>query len=113
MGYSLLDFENDIKEILSICQEDLSDISMGKPKQATVDQIEKTIIPEMKGLLKVIAEGRIPPKEQRWITSASYITRGWNWDIWSDDKLNIKLPELDNKYRYELEDRSIQEGRLV
>ena len=104
MRYSLLDFKNDIKEILSICQEDLLDISMGKDKQATADQIEKTIIPEMKGLLKMIEEGKIPTKEQRWITSAAYITRGWNWDIWSNDMLNIKLPELDNKYRYELEE---------
>lgn len=104
MRYSMLDFKNDINEILSICQEDLLDISMGKDKQATADQIEKTIIPEMKGLLKMIEEGKIPPKEQRWIISAAYITRGWNWDIWSNDKLNIKLPELDNKYRYELEE---------
>jgi hypothetical protein len=102
--YSLLDFKNDIEEILVICKEDLLEISAGKAKQATADQIEKTIIPEMKSLLKLIEEGRIPPKERRWITSAAYITRGWNWDIWSDDKLNIKLPELDNKYRYELED---------
>lgn len=104
MRYSVLDFKNDINEILSMCQEDLLDISMGKDKQATADQIEKTIIPEMKGLLKMIEEGKIPPKEQRWITSAAHITRGWNWDIWSNDKLNIKLPELDNKYRYELEE---------
>lgn len=104
MGYSLRDFKKDIEEILSICQEDLLDISMGKDKQASTDQIEKTIIPEMKGLLNMIEEGRIPPKEQRWISSAAYITRGWNWDIWSNDKLNIKLPELDNKYRYELEE---------
>ena len=104
MKYSLLDFKKDIEEILSICQEDLLDISMGKVKQATADQIEKTIIPEMKNLLKMIEEKKLPPKGQRWITSAAYITRGWNWDIWSNDKLNIKLPELDNKYRYELED---------
>ncbi len=94
MRYLLNDFKNDIEEILSICQEELLDISMGNNKQATVDQIEKTIIPEMKGLLKMIEEGIIPPKEQRWITSAAYITRGWNWDIWSNDKLNIKLPNL-------------------
>lgn len=104
MRYSMLDLKNDINEILLICQEDLLDISMGKDKQATADQIEKTIIPEMEGLLKMIEEGKIPPKGQRWIISAAYITRGWNWDIWSNDKLNIKLPELDNKYRYELEE---------
>ena len=104
MRYLLLDFKNDIEEILSICQEDLLDISMGHNMQVTAEQIEKTIIPEMKGLLKMIENGEIPPKEQRWITSAAYITRGWNWDIWSNDNLNIKLPELDNKYRYELEE---------
>lgn len=103
MGYLLQDFKKDIEEILTICQEYLLDISMGKDKQATADQIEGTIIPEMRGLLKMIEEERIPPKEQRWISSVAYITRGWNWNIWSDDKLNIKLPELDNKYRYELE----------
>ena len=104
MTYSVLDFKKDIEEILLICQDDLFDISIGKEKQATVDQIEKTIIPEMKYLLKIIEERKIPSKEKRWITSASYITRGWNWDIWSDDQLNIKLAELDNKYRYELEE---------
>ena len=104
MRYLLADFKNDIEEVLSICQEDLLDISMGKNKQATVDQIENTIIPEMKGLLKMIEEGKIPPKEQRWITSTAYITRGWNWDIWSNDKLMKKLAVLDNKYRYELQE---------
>lgn len=103
MVYTLLDFKNDIKEILLLCQEDLHDISMGRAKQATAEQIENTIIPEMEDLLRMIEEGKIPPKDQRWIASAAYITRGWNWDIWSDDKLNVKLPELDNKYRYELD----------
>lgn len=84
-------------------QEELVEISNGIVKQATVEQIENTIIPEMRSLLKLVEENHIPPKDQRWITSAAYITRGWNWDIWSDDKLNIKLPKLDNKYRYELE----------
>ncbi|NLD48269.1 MAG: hypothetical protein GX660_13930 [Clostridiaceae bacterium] len=104
MRYTIADFTKDIEKILSICQEDLRDISMGKKKQATADQIEKTIIPEMNNLLKMIEKGEIPPKEQRWITSSAYITRGWNWDIWSKDKLNILLPELDDKYRYQLEE---------
>ena len=103
MKYSLSDFKKDIEEILSIRREDLLEISNGNLRQATSEQIVKTIIPEMKALLKMIEENNIPPKEQRWITSAAYITRGWNWDIWSNDKLNIKLPELDNKYRYELD----------
>lgn len=103
MRYSLLDFKKDIEEVISICEEELLEIAKGNIKQATVEQIEKTIIPEMKALLKTIEKNSIPPKDQRWLTSAAYITRGWNWDIWSDDKLNIKLPELDNKYRYELD----------
>lgn len=103
MRYSLLDFKKDVEEIISICEEELLEISKGYIKQATSEQIEKNIIPEMKALLKSIEKNNIPPKEQRWIESAAHITRGWNWDIWSEDELNIKLPELDNKYRYELD----------
>lgn len=104
MSYSIYDFKRDINNILSICQEDLHALSVGQIRQATKEQIEETIIPEMNKLLKMIENNEIPPKSQRWILSATYITRGWNWDIWSKDKLNLKLPELDNKYRYELDE---------
>ena len=104
MGYSVNNFKEDIQEILTICQEDLHAILNGKTRQATKEQIEKTIIPEMNKLLEMIEKNEIPEKKQRWILSAAYITRGWNWDIWSEDKLNHKLPELDNNYRYELDE---------
>ncbi|MFA5528797.1 MAG: hypothetical protein WC996_09330 [Peptostreptococcales bacterium] len=103
MSYSTKDFIDDIKEILAICKEELRDISKGKPNQATKEQIEGTIIPEMNNLLEMIQKNEMPPKDQRWILSAAYITRGWNWDIWSEDRLTTKLPQLDDKYRYELE----------
>jgi hypothetical protein len=38
---------NTIKVALGLYREDLLGISMGKNKQATADQIEKTIIPEI------------------------------------------------------------------
>jgi hypothetical protein len=94
--YSIKDFKNDIQEILNICKEDLLAISRGEKRQATKEQIEKTIIPEMNDLLIKIETKKIPPKGERWLNSVAYITRGWNWDIWSEDRLNIKLPELDN-----------------
>lgn len=102
MSYTENDFKRDIEEILEICMDELYQISMGNTNQATKDQIEETIIPEMNSLLEMLEKHELPPKEKRWILSASYITRGWNWDIWSNDKLNLKLPLLDNKYRYEL-----------
>jgi hypothetical protein len=102
MSYSICDFKKDVKEIISICQEDLQALSNGEKRQATNVQIEGTIIPEMNKLLQMIEKNEIPDKNQRWILSAAYITRGWNWDIWSEDKLNQKLPRLDDKYRYEL-----------
>ena len=102
MGYSVNDLKKDINEILTICKEDLNALLAGQARQATKEQIEGSIIPEMNKLLEMIEKNEIPAKSQRWIISAAYITRGWNWDIWSEDKLNHKLPELDNKYRYEL-----------
>ena len=104
MGYSIYDFKRDVNNILSICQEDLHALSIGQTRQATKEQIEETIIPEMNKLLKMVENNEIPIKSKRWTLSAAYITRGWNWDIWSKDKLNQKLPELDNKYRYELDE---------
>jgi len=38
--YSLLNFKNDIEEMLAICSIDLIEISEGKEKQATADQIQ-------------------------------------------------------------------------
>jgi len=104
MSYSLFNFKEDIKEILSVCQEDLDAISVGQKRQATKWQIQETIIPEMTKLLEMIDNGGIPPKNQRYILSAAYITRGWDWDIWSNDKLNYKLPTLDTNYRYNLDE---------
>jgi len=102
MSYSICDFEKDIKEILSICQEDLHAISIGEKRQATKEQIEGTIIPEMNKLLELIKKDEIPLKNQRWILSTAYITRGWNWDIRICGLLAKRLAELDEKYRYEL-----------
>jgi hypothetical protein len=104
MAYLLNDFKKDIEKILSVCKEDKDEILKGNKRQATIEQIEETIIPEMNQLLIMIESKKIPPKDKRWIESAAYITRGWNWDIRSEDKLNILLPELDNKYRYDLID---------
>lgn len=102
MGYSLSDFKRDVEEIISICQEDLGEIAKGNVRQATTEQIEEVILPEMHALMKMIEDNSLPSQKSRWLLSAAYITRGWNWNLWSNDKLNIKLPELDNKYRYEL-----------
>lgn len=104
MKYSLLDFKKDIKEILSICQEDLHALSIGQERQATKEQIEETIIPEMNSLIEMIKKNEIPRKNQRWILSTAYITRGWNWDIRNCGMLARKLAQLDNKYRYELDE---------
>ncbi len=104
MDYSRIDFKQDVEEVLSICQEDLKEIAKGNSRQATVEQIERTIIPEMRELLKMIEANILPPKGQRWLLSAANITRGWNWDIWSDDKLVKKIPVLNTKYRHELDE---------
>ena len=103
MSYTIKEFERDIKEILEICQEDLKAIEAGESRQATKEQIEETIIPEMHELLEIISKNELPKKNnERWIESSAMITRGWNWDIWSQDKLNLKLPVLDSNYRFEL-----------
>ena len=102
MEYSLIDFKNDIKEIIVICQDDLKALSLGQERQAKKGQIEETIIPEMKSLLEKIEKNEIPSKKQRWILSTAYITRGWNWDIRNPGLLAKKLAQLDNKYRHEL-----------
>ena len=103
MDYSRIDFKQDVEEILSICQEELKEIAKGNSRQATVEQIERTIIPEMRELLKMIEANTLPPKGQRWLLSSANITRGWNWDIRSKDKLVKKLPVLNTKYRHELD----------
>jgi len=100
IDYSNSNFVKDIKEILFVCTEDLHALSIGQTRQATKEQIEGTIIPEMNRLLEMAQNNELPPISQRWILSSAYITRDWNWDIWSNDKLNKKLPELDDKYRH-------------
>jgi hypothetical protein len=104
MSYSRIDFKNDVEKILSICQEDLQALSIGQGRQASKEQIEGTIIPEMSSFLEMIEKKEIPSKNQRWIISTAYITRGWNWDIQNCGELAIKLAQLDDKYRYELEE---------
>ena len=62
MDYSRIDFKQDVEEVLSICQEDLKEIAKGNSRQATIKQIEGTIIPEMRELLKMIEANTLPPK---------------------------------------------------
>jgi len=102
MNYSLCDFENDIREIISLCNKDLFALSIGESRQATKEQIVETIIPEMNNLLEMIKNNDVPVENQRWILSTAYITRGWNWDIQNCGELAKKLAQLDNNYRYKL-----------
>ncbi|MCL2493139.1 MAG: hypothetical protein FWF33_03735 [Clostridiales bacterium] len=103
MVYTIENFKYDIEEILEICKNDIEAIKAGEKRQATIEQIEGTIIPEMEDLLEKIHSQTIPQKGNRWMLSAAYITRGWNWDIWSQDELVKKLPMLDDNYRNNLE----------
>jgi 5,10-methylene-tetrahydrofolate dehydrogenase/methenyl tetrahydrofolate cyclohydrolase len=65
MGYFLSDFKRDVEEIINICQEDLDEIAKGNVRQATTEQIEKVILPEMHALMKMIEDGSLPPQKKQ------------------------------------------------
>ena len=103
MDYCIEDMKKDINQILALCKMELNKISNGEYTEATKEQIENHIIPEMEQLIDVLRLDKIPPKGERWLLSVAYITRGWNWNINNCSELAGSLALLDNKYRYELE----------
>lgn len=101
--YTVENFKKDILKVIELCENDLEKIETNQKTEATKEQIEAYIIPEMNDLLNKIKNDMLPPKDRRWILSTAYITRGWNWDINAKDELKDILGYLDNRYRYDLE----------
>ncbi len=108
MKYTEYNLIKDILKILKQCDVILEARLNGICGEATVDQIKKTVIPEMNDLLYKIEKGTVPEKpEDRWIISCANITRGWNWDIRKNGnidamskKLGRMLCRLDQNYKY-------------
>lgn len=80
------------------CEDTLDSIAHGEICEATADQINSVILPEMEELLKITSPKELPPPEERYLLSFAYAFRVWEWDMQNPTELYQNLTKLSHMY---------------
>jgi len=78
--YTADDFRQDIQEVIEACFEESDAIMSGEDREATIDQIEGFIVPDVEFLLESLKAGIFPDTGNRHIMSAQISGENWGWD---------------------------------
>lgn len=87
-----------IDRCLELCEEEKA---AGYPGEATRDQVEGCVIPDLRSFRKKVVAGDDFPKDpvDRWLASFANAFKAWNWNMNDPTKLYIALTRLHNAYR--------------
>jgi hypothetical protein len=89
-----LGFREKILDLIALCEYELQHRKMGIEGESTVDQLENTILPELKQLLHDIDENSFLKNEHRYLLSFAYAFKVWGWDMNDPSELYTKLAQL-------------------
>lgn len=83
---------------LELCEEEKA---AGYPGEATKDQVEGCVIPDLLSFRQKVVDGDVFPKDpvDRWLVSFANAFKAWNWNMNDPTKLYIALARLHNAYR--------------
>lgn len=81
---------------MSLCE--LEKRKMGIQGESTIQQLEKTIIPELKEFMTNDLQN-LPPKEERFLVSFANAFKAWEWGMRNSTKLYDLLEELYYEYK--------------
>lgn len=83
-----------IDQCLALCD---SERIAGYSGEATKDQIEDCVIPDLVSLRQNIINNDLP--KDRWLASFANAFKAWNWSHQNPTKLFSALAELNNTYK--------------
>ncbi len=93
------DFIKKIEYTHSLCVSELNNRKLGITGEATIQQLEETIIPELECLINKLKTYSLPPKEQRYLISFANAFTVWGWNMNKPTELFIMLTELNEDYK--------------
>lgn len=92
-------FKCKLKKTLRLCKEELIKRKNGIEGESTEEQLEKSIIPELSILLKLMDENKLPLKEKRYLNSFASAFTVWGWNMQNPTEIFVLLGELNNDYK--------------
>ena len=102
MSYSRDDFKNDIIKGLRLAENELQGRKNKIMGEATLEQLENIVIPELSMLLaKANAEDTLPPNNQKdgYLVSFGLAFKEWGWDMQNPTALYLQLLKIHENYR--------------
>ncbi len=93
------EFKELILKCKKLCCIELIKIKKDISVEATMQQIETVIIPEMDKLIELIDRNMLPPQNERYLDSFANAFTVWGWNMQNPSELFIILTELNNKYK--------------
>lgn len=92
-------FKKDIMSIINLCNKELIDRKNNIDGEATEEQIENCILPELKELSTKINSNNLPEEKERYLISFGNILYNWGWDLRKSSNLGRDLAKLNEDYR--------------
>lgn len=84
------------QECITLCEQEGE---TGYQGEATQEQVEKYILPELYELQRKIIENDLPIKQsERYLTAFGYAFKVWNWRMENASKLYLALLKLHTAY---------------
>ena len=93
-------YKKDILYCLCLCEKEIEERKKGIQGESNLTQLEQIIIPELKQLMKIIDEGKLPPQTERYLLSFANAFTVWGWDMKNPTDLFLQLTKLNNNYKY-------------
>lgn len=92
-----------ITELLDFAYEtsirELEERKKGIVGEATISQLEKTIIPELEEMKLLIKGSQLPLRNERYLLSFANAFKVWGWDMQYPTELFILLLKLNETYK--------------
>lgn len=92
-------FKEKVLRTIELCSNELQHRKEGILGESTEEQLEKTILPELKQLLELTENNQLPSKQQRYLNSFANAFTVWGWNMQTPTEIFVLLTELNNEYK--------------
>lgn len=92
-------FRENILECIDLCNIELSDWEKGIEGESTLEQLKDVILPELKEIITLLDQNKLPNKKERYLLSFANAFKVWGWNMKELTKLFIKITDLNEDYK--------------
>ena len=93
------EFINKLDKAYDLCLAELNNRKKGVDGEASIQQLEDIIIPELINIKKMVIENHLPLPEIRYLESFAMAFTVWGWNMNEPTELFLLLTEINNDYK--------------